>query len=152
PLERLARRATWPELAQLEMLQTKPWSKDLFASLKFQFQDSSTDDLNVNLETLRKMADAVGTGSAAEVLEHATDRFGWTWYVTEEAIVILSKPRQIERQLERRVSLRYSEGNLKDVLLDLANQAGVLLRMDPGVLSNLPANADRITLSIDRSE
>ncbi len=149
-LERMARRATWPELALLESLLTKSWAQELFDSLKFQFQDSSTDDLQVNRDTLKKMAGSVGAGTAAEVLEHATDRYGWTWYPAEDHIVILSKPKQIERQLERYVKLRYEQSNVKVVLLDLAGQAGVLLKMDPGVLTNLPAGAsDRFTLSME---
>jgi hypothetical protein len=152
PLSRMANRASWAELAKIEMLYNHAWSQELFDSLKIQFQDSSSDDLNVNRETLRKLASGVGAGSAADVLEHATAQYGWTWYVAEDHIVILSRPRQIERQLERRVSVQYKNSNLKDALLDLADQAGVLLRFDPGALGTLPSPiVDQFTFAIENA-
>ncbi len=151
-LRRLARRATWQELATLEMLSTPPWSKELFDSLKIQFQDSTADDLNVNRQTLWKLASAVGAGTAAEVLEHATDQYGWTWFPSGEGIVILSKTHQVERQLQRPVKVKYVQAGVRDVLLDLANWAGVLLRLDPGVLAALPAQSvERISLSMENA-
>lgn len=148
PLARMARRASWPELDLLASLISRPWTPELFASLKFQFQDSSTDDLAANLQMLKKLCGSVGAGSAAEVLEHATDHYGWTWYVSGEMIAIISKPKQIERQLERRVTLQYN-ASLKDALLDLGEQAGVLVRFDPGVLATLPSSmVGSFTLSV----
>ncbi len=152
PLQRLARRASWEDLALLETLQSRPWSGELFDKLQVQFQDSPSDDLAANRQQLRKLADSIGAGSAAEVLDLATDRFGWTWYPENDHIVVISKPRQIERQIERRVSLRYQEMNLKDVLMDLARQADTSLKLDPGVLTSIPGGtADRFSLSVDNA-
>ena len=152
PLARMTGRATWAELAKIEMLYNHAWSQELFDSLKFQFQDSSSDDLQVNRETLRKLASGVGAGAAAEVLEHATAQYGWTWYVSEDHVVILSKPRQIERQLERRVSVQYRNSDLGDALLDLGYQAGVLVRFDPGTLNTLPSpTVQQFTFGIENA-
>jgi type II secretory pathway component GspD/PulD (secretin) len=151
-LQRLARRATWAELAQLEMLGTKPWSDELFKSLKIQFQDSQGNDLEANREELRKAAQGIGAGTASQILEHATDKFGWTWYPADDHIVVISKPREIERQLQRRVSFEFKQAALKDVLVALAQEACVPLKLDPGVLANIPAAlADGYTLSVENA-
>jgi hypothetical protein len=151
-LERLARRATWAELSLLETLGMKPWSDELFKSLKIQFQDSQGNDLEANREELRKAAHSVGEGTASQVLEHATDKFGWTWYPADDHIVVISKPREVERQLQRRVSFEFKQAALKDVLVTLAEEACVHLKLDPGVLANLPAAmADGYTLSVENA-
>ncbi len=152
PLRRIVRRAVWEELETLNRLQQKPWSEELFHSLSFQFQDAGGGNLEDHRQTLKRLADAVGGGSAAEVLELACDGYGWTWYPAGEKIVILSKAKQIERQLDRRVSLRYEQASLKNVLLDLARQADTPLRMDGGVLSSLPQEGnERFLLNVQNT-
>lgn len=152
PLYRLARRATWEEMDVLKKLATTQWSKELFDSLQFQFQDSPAADAAANRETLSRLAGAVGAGSAADVLEHACQQHGWVWSPNGNVIAIVTKTRQTERQLDKRVSLRYAQVNLKDALMDLAAQGGVLLRFDPGVLASLPPQtAERFSLSMENT-
>ncbi len=152
PLTRVARRVTWEELATLDKLAAKPWSNELFESLKFQFQDAPAASADANLKTLRRLADAVGAGTAAEILEHATDQFGWTWFPSGQNIAVISKSSQVERQLETRVSLQYVQISLTDALLDLAGKAGVTLKMDPGVMAYLPPQtSERFSLSIQNA-
>ncbi len=152
PLKRISRRAIWEEVETLGRLRQKPWSEELFNSLSFQFQDAGGGSMEDHRQTLKRLADAVGGGSAAEVLELACDGYGWTWYPAGEKIVILSKTKQIERQLDRRVSLRYEQASLKDVLLDLARQADAPLRMDGGVLSSLPQEGnERFLLNVQNT-
>ena len=98
------------------------------------------------------MAGAVGAGTASEVLEHACLQHGWVWTPNGNVIAVLTRTRQMERQLDRRVSLRYTQVNLKDALMDLAAQAGVLLRFDPGVLASLPPQtAERFSLCMENT-
>ncbi|HOW70983.1 MAG TPA: hypothetical protein PKY77_10310 [Phycisphaerae bacterium] len=152
PLYRMSRRASWEEVDLLKKLATTPWSKDLFDSLQFQFQDSPAADAAANRETLGRLADAIGAGQAAEVLEHACLQHGWVWSLNGNVIVVSTKTRQIEKQLDRRVSLRYVQANLKDALMDLAARAGVLLHFDPGVLASLPPQtAERFSLSMENT-
>ena len=151
-LARIVGRATWKELETLEMLYQLTWSEELFDSLKFQFQDSPAADLETNRETLRRLANAVGEGTTAEVLELACDQYGWAWYPTDEFISIVTKTRMVEQQLQKRVSLKYVHKTLSEALLDLVKRAGVLLRMDPGVMASLPPQtAERFTLSIENA-
>ncbi|NLX13921.1 MAG: hypothetical protein GXY44_09760 [Phycisphaerales bacterium] len=152
PLRRIARRSAWEEVETLALLRHRPWSDQLFDSLSFQFQDTAGGDLEDHRKTLKRLADAVGVGNAAEVLELACEQYGWTWYPNGDKIVILSKARQIERQLDQRVDLRYDQVSLKDVLLDLAQRANVLLRMDGGVLTTLPQQGnDRFLLNVQNT-
>lgn len=152
PLRRICRRATWEELATLELLASREWSPDLMETLSFQFQDVPTGRAEAAREVLARLTAAVGAGSAAEVLEHACTQYGWTWYPSGEHVVVLSKTRQVERQLEKRVPVRYVQVSLEEALLDLAQQAGVLLRMDPGVMTTLPPQtAQRFSLRIENA-
>jgi len=150
PLSRIPGRASWEEVALLERLYSNPWSKELADSLEFQFQDGPAESRQANREILYRLAGAVGAGPAARVLECACDQRGWIWVPRGKTVMILSKTRQVEEQLTRLVACQYTRMSLRDVLLDLARQTGVLLRMDPGVLKSLPPGmADQFTMTVE---
>jgi len=152
PLSRIARRATWDELALLQRLSIQPWSKELFESLHFQFQDQPSASASVNRALIGQRAGQVGAGSAAEVLENICDQMVWTWYPSGGVIVLLPKVKQVERQLDKPVSLRYVQTSLSEALVDLTRRANISLRMDPGVLTALPPQtAERFSLSIENA-
>ncbi len=150
-LQRIVRRASWDELDLLRRLNETPWSESLWNELPVQFRDAGSDE-KVSRETLARLAKAVGAGSAAEVLDHACEQVGWTWYPSGKKIVVLSRTSQIRRQLDRRVSLRFFRTPLSDVLMDLGREAGVLVKIDPGVLASLPAQvAQSFSLTVDNT-
>ncbi|MCD4823973.1 MAG: DUF4974 domain-containing protein [Phycisphaerae bacterium] len=64
-----------------------------------------------------------------------------SWYLDKTRVVILSRKLQIERQLERKVSLRYQNSRLMQVMLDLARKAQVKLTFAPGVMNLLKPEA-----------
>ena len=70
-----------------------------------------------------------------DVLCHAQN---WTWYLWGDVLMIVDRKAQVERQLQRQVSLRYEGAQLVAVLLDLARQGHVTLNMDPGVMELVP--------------
>jgi hypothetical protein len=151
PLRRIVRRATWDELDTLKRLAETPWSDELWQAMEFQFDSSVPEDCE-DPGKLRGRVDAAGAGSAGDVLEIATATFGCTWYPSGRKIVVLSKKRQIERQLEQRVSLRFFHAPVQDVLLDLGREAGTLMKMDPGVIALLPrAVAESFSLTIENT-
>lgn len=143
-LRRCVDRVTWTELALLEKLQIAPWNEEVASTLKFQFQNTPAAP-EVNLATLLNLARHVGAGTASDVLEQATSEYGWTWYPAGDVIVVLPKPRQIERQLEKRVSLVFSQAGLAEVLTEITRRAGVQLILDPGVLGSTPTGISRFT-------
>jgi len=151
PLRRICRRATWVEVDRLNFLYSKPWSSGLFDSLMLQFR--SSPNAEANRATLRRLAQAVGAGTAAEVLEHACDENSWTWFPEDERIVVLPLAKQIERQLETtRVSLQYDQVSLQEALVDLTQRADVPLRIDPGALAALPPQmSQRFSLKIQHT-
>jgi len=152
PLRRVVRRATWEELEMLEKLCREPWSHELFFSLRLRFEDAHPGDFEANRQQLLQLADRVGEGTAAEVLEHACDQYGSCWYPSGPFIVVVSKSRQVDRQLEKRVSVQYVQTSLGEALLDLTRRAGVLLTMDPGVLAKLPPQmTERFSLAIENA-
>lgn len=138
-LARICRRATWDELELIEKLESTKWSAEFASGLKFQFQGMVGDDES-NLRKLRELAAQVGgDGSAARVLEAVCEKYGWSWYPDGDKVVVLPRTAQVERQLNRYVTFEYDGWNLREVLLDLiARRAGVLLKLDPGVLAAIP--------------
>lgn len=151
-LARICRRATWDEIGTIQELYANPWTKELADSLQFQFLDMSTTDSEANRKRLYELAESVGTGSAARVLELACVQYGWEWYPDGKHLVICTKTRQIERQLDQPVCVQYNEVQLKEVLLDLAQRAHVLLKMEPGALSSLPTyQAERYRLTLENT-
>jgi len=148
-LARLCRRATWDELATIEMLYGNPWSGELAKSLSFRFQGMPSADTKANGRRILDLAESIGTGSAAEVLEDACLQYGWCWHPDGKDIAVTPKTQQIERQLSQLVSVEYSGIQLRDVLLDLVGKSGTMLKMDPGVLASLPVHqTQRFKLSL----
>jgi len=135
PLRRICRRATWGELRQLHQLLTTPWSPEAGAKLPLSFQVRTSGD--ARKEFFAEVA-KVGAGTMAEVLETAAHQLDWTWYPWDNGIVVTTQTDQSERFIERPVTLRYSHAALVDVLSDLARQADLRLRLEPGVLKGLP--------------
>ena len=152
PLRRICRRATWVEVNTLDTLYSEAWSVSLFDALRIQFRGARAD-VDTSRETLLLFAQGIGAGSAADVLEHACNENGWTWFPEDERIVILPQARQIERQLEMtRVSLHYDQRSLQEALVDLTQRAGVPLRIDPGALAALPPQtSQRFSLEVQNT-
>ena len=61
----------------------------------------------------------------------------WTWYLWGTDLVVTTKQAQARRQLGRRLTARYRNVPLLNVLIDLAHKADLELKMDPGVLNTL---------------
>jgi len=135
PLRRICRRATWSELRQLYELATTPWSPEGGAKLPIQYQVRGGGDPK---EQLMTEASKIGAGTTADILEAACRHLGWTWYPWDNLIIIMPRDDQAERFLDRPVSLKYSNMALTDVLMDLARQADLRLRLEPGVIHDLP--------------
>jgi hypothetical protein len=135
PLRRICRRATWSELKLLYQLSTTAWTPDFGAKLPCQYQIKTSGDPK---EQLLAEAAKVGSGMAADVLEAACRHLGWSWYPWDNLVVILPIEEQAERFIDRSVTLKFSNMPLMDVLTDLARQADLRLRLEPGVIRDLP--------------
>lgn len=151
PLRRIVRRATWDELDTLRRLSDTPWSEEVLKSLNIQYQDAGMED-QVSGQTLHAAAARVGAGTALDVLNVACNQLGWTWFPWNDRVVVLSKRRQLERQLGKKITAKFFRVPISDVLLDLGREAGVLVKLDPGAISSLPPHlAQTFTLTVENS-
>jgi hypothetical protein len=91
-------------------------------------------------EAALKRAERALPATPAQYLDMLCHGQGWTWYLSGDEIVIVDRTRQIERQLQRRVSLQYQGAKIVNVLDDMCRKGRLQLEMDPGVLSLLPAD------------
>jgi hypothetical protein len=137
-LERIGRRATWPELKSLEWLSSVHFDQDPDAVSQLrgrvQFQVPDPDPWPVLSAAIEK----VGAGPGDTVLEIACHSLGWTWYPWGEQIAVVSLRQQMERQLQAVISVRKSHRMLSDVLRDVGRQAGLTIRLGPGAADALP--------------
>lgn len=137
-LQRLGRRASWPELETLQWLnatefvdQEEPLTA-LRKRVQFHVTEAAPWDLLVG--EIRK----VGAGSGEDVLEAACEALGWSWYVWDNGIVVVSLKEQMKRQLDTMISVRMTNRSLTEVLRNVGRQAGILIRLGPGVSDALP--------------
>ena len=80
------------------------------------------------------MADKVLPGAPVEWLDMLTARNDWTWYLSGNDVIILPRVKQVDRQLQRQVSLRYQNEPVVNVLLvnlELDKKLGTGFRSDP---------------------
>ncbi len=160
PLVRLTRRATYEELAALgniltkkvlpieqggavlDQLRAKTGQKDMDLTFRTRPEKGQKELAFIN-------ANRALPCTGAQWLDMFCQGRGWTWYVSGDDIVIIEKKDQIERQLQRKVTLKVRGANLTDIMLDLAHQARVLLDMDPGVMTYVPADTrEKFTLLV----
>ncbi len=138
-LVRLGRRATWNELDTLARLARTRWTPGSpeLAELrgKLQFADVPEKD---PWPALAERIERIGAGKAAEVLTLATEALGWTWYPSDDLIVILPHAKQVERQLDRQIHIQQAHRPLMEVLADLGRIATLDIRVDADAVSALP--------------
>lgn len=149
-LWRIGRRATWGELDVLgELAGLKPGSADadlerIHARAQFQVPQRNPWTL------LSARIKEVGAGRGDEVLDIACAALGWSWYPSEDKIIVQPIQAQFDRQLQRPITLRAQRKPFAQVLEDIGRQCGVPVQVDPTALSALaPATRDRFTLTME---
>lgn len=147
-LYRTGRRATFEELQRLGKLLSSPLRQpadDLRQSLR---DATGLADLTVRLveipraqiEAARTTAASILPATAGEYLDALCDAVRLSWYLDGRTVVLLPRQKQLQRQLQRKVSLRYQNAPLAQVLLDLARKARIRLSLTPGLLKMLPSD------------
>lgn len=149
PLYRIGRRATYDELRLLVSLQgltLQPVDKagDVLSQFRKLTGDKEPPKLVFHAAGDRaaalQKAERALPCTAEQWLDALCQGQSWTWYVSGNEVVIVERLQQVNRQLQKRVSLNYQSAKLLDVLTDLAHKGRLQLEMDPGVLSLLPAD------------
>jgi len=147
PLYRIGRRATYEELKLLVSLQSgllQPVDKggDVLAQFRKLSGEKEPAKLVFHAAGDRtaalQRAEKVLPGTGEQWLDALCQGQSWTWYVSGNEVVIVERLQQVNRQLQKRVSLNYQGAKLLDILTDLAHKGRLQLEMDPGVLGMLP--------------
>lgn len=146
-LKRLGRRATWDELELLDKMSRMTWP-EAAGSIPMQFQVPVSGNPQEDLEAKAKNA---GTGTAAEIMEIATNALGWTWYPWDRQIVIVSQEQLAIRLLEKKESFFYQRQPLGMILGDIISRADLDVAFESGVLKKLPPDT-RDTFSVEAEQ
>ncbi len=147
PLYRMCRRATYDELLLLGKMHTEQITpaegEDAFQAIKntLKVKDLEIlfhvkDEQDVKDKAFKRAAAAL-PGAAVAYFDRLCHGQGWTWYLSGDRIVIRDRVSQHKRQLEKHISVKYTNAELVTVLADLAHAARVKLTMKPGVLQYL---------------
>jgi len=154
PLARMGRRATYDELKALASIHSGTLKPAAGTAIEQIRKITGNRDLKISA-TVGDVALAKATAAAQKALPATAAAWldavcrakPWTWYLWGDEIRIIPKAEQVERQLQRQVSLRYRGASLDEVLLDLARKARVKLEIAPGALGYLRAGVrDKFTL------
>lgn len=145
-LYRLGRRATYDELRELGILYSTPIQPvDKAAAVLDQLRKITGDKTlrfvlppQSDLGELADQADKKLPCIASEWLDFLCQGRAMTWFLRGDELVIIEMRAQVERQLQKTVSLKYQNANLMNVLVDLVRQSRVKLVMEPGVMEFLP--------------
>jgi hypothetical protein len=149
PIKRLNRRSTWDDLKLLKRATEQEYTPENFATYKVQYRITSKVDAAKMLEHQLSRS---GRGTIAEMLETATGALGWIWFPEDDHIVIRTGQAQVANLLSRRVTARYANVPLSQILTDLADKADVALSMEPGMMTKLPpSTAQSYTLFLQSS-
>jgi hypothetical protein len=149
PLKRINRRATWEDLKLLRRCQETPYTPEAFAGLSVQYRVTAKLDAPKMLE---RQLERAGHGTIAQMLETACNSLGWVWLPDNEEIVIRTHEAQIANMLSRRITVRYTNAPLANILNDLGDRADVPMFFEPGIMLKLPrTTAQSYTLLLDQS-
>lgn len=145
-LYRMCRRATYDELKTLGIMYSDKFQPSTEAGSVVDQLRKATGNKQLDVlfhveadkQALLAKADRALPGTAVAWLDAICQGKNWTWYLWGDDIIILDRVKQVQRQLQRQVSVRPQGAKLMSVLLDLAHKAHVELSLEPGVMNYLP--------------
>jgi hypothetical protein len=159
-LVRLGRRSTVEELQELDFLSRAPLDakqSHLSASALLDLIDSR---LEKSAYTIQDRAFApknspeiniARNSTLADALNEIDAQTNATWYPWGKGIVVLKKSDQIRMQLSKRITLRISNEDVTQVLLDLSQRTGVAFQIEPGAIQKIDPQYRTIRLSMENA-
>ncbi|HTW94716.1 MAG TPA: hypothetical protein VMD30_07990 [Tepidisphaeraceae bacterium] len=157
-LARLGRRATLDEIQMLDLLSStpfppsdKPQTVDQIVRQVDRALGQAKSDYAVQSEGIDSQAvlNIPRNASLMDALNLIADQTSATWYPWGQSIVVVPKVEAVRMLLAKRISIRFRQTPLQQVLLDLAEQSGTTFQMTPGVLRKVPADYANVTLVLD---
>jgi hypothetical protein len=160
-LARIGRRATLEELQALDALASTPLGSagdDDSVSLLLAVVDAKLRGISPP-EAIQKRASAddemdkkihlAQNATLLEALEEITNQTGATWYPWGNRLVVVSKLEATRTLLTKRLSRRFADEPLPQVLEELSEFSGVEFHYSPGVMRQVPEKYQRLTLSLE---
>jgi hypothetical protein len=160
PLQRLGRRCTVEELQCLDYLSATPLAakqSDFAAEHLLAAIDSRLEKSPYAVENRAFIpADATPVNvsrhaSLLDALEEIAAQTNATWYPWGDTVVVLKKSDQVRLQLSRRITIRYDNEDVANVLLDLAHRSNLDFQIQPGCLQKIPAPFRTLKLELDNA-
>lgn len=164
-LRRLGRRATVEELAILDLLAATPLDLDTnpIPGITLRKLLEAVDQRLVDLKTPYALEyragegmlrDAVFVTRSANLMDALDSLAGGTkatWYPEGRNVLVVRKEDQVRAALDRRITMRFNGVAVGQVLVELAQKAGVNLTIEPGALQKVPAPFRTIQLALDNA-
>jgi len=160
-LRRLGRRATLDEIQALDLLATTPLSPpnaQESASQILQQVDQTLAQAKSSFCVENRGLDVTASQTSINVPRNATlmkaldlvsDQTDATWYPWGQSVVIVPKVEATRLLLSKRITTRFRDVPLEQVLLELSEQSGATFQISPGVLQQVPAAYSKVTLVLD---
>lgn len=140
-LERMARRLSWQELRSLNTLARESFGTPTVDAIRLSF-DTADEPLPA-ARFAAALLDATGR-DGIEQLDEAAAKLGWVWRLNDDAILLTSREVQYRRNLDlTEITIAYNRESISKIIADLAQRAGVPLRIEPGVYAALPPNVSQ---------
>jgi hypothetical protein len=159
-LQRLGRRCTVEELQELDFLARTPLNaRDLqlsaaalVASIDARLEKSPYAIENRAFDSKNSPAVHVSRQtSLADALDEIARQTNATWYPWGKNIVVLKKSDQIRMQLDKRVTIRFRDAEITQVLLQLSQRSGVPFEIQPGSVQKIDPQFRTIRLTLDNA-
>lgn len=143
-VERLGRRMTLEEVTLLQMLSSQPWQA-VVANLPVEFEASAAaEDVRTTFEqSVRSASGANGL----EQLEQGAISAKLLWMPKGKGIVVYSATKDLERRMDRRISLNFRQQPIDRVLVDTGMVAGIDVELTPDAFAALAANPRLVDFS-----
>jgi len=141
-VERLGRRLTLEEMQLLQTLATKRWAELSEEQRALLLRRLPMHEPKAVDEALCR----IHARNAIAQLEVGLRERGYLWVPEGETIVVYVGIKDVDRRLDREVSLDYQNARLDEVFMDLAERAGLRITFEPGLLARLQASDRRVDL------
>jgi hypothetical protein len=160
-LARLGRRATLEEVQVLDRLAATPADlstedatvgqvlKTVDARLRDRQSPFAVQDRFFDSQSQGKIIHVARNASLMEALEEISHQTDATWYPWGHSLVVADKIEATRLLLTKRLTRRYRDVDLQQVLAELAEYSDVLFSYAPGALQQVPVKYSKVTLTLD---
>jgi hypothetical protein len=160
-LSRLGRRATLEEIQALDLLAatpmalttTSPTLDQLLQAVDAKLQDAKSpfavQERGLDSGELGRVIQVARNATMMEAMEEITRQTDVTWYPWGHRLVVTAKTEAEHLLLSKRLTRRFHDVELAQVLTELSEYANLTFHYAPGVLRQVPGKYSRLKLDLD---